>query len=214
MIPRSEFYTALSLALAAASAPQGKESPLEGCATPGLSDMILFDCWPGDRLKIVGTNGRRIAVTTLHLPGAGLHGKYIMSVDKAAEALLTFCPDLSDSAAEAAGQPPRTVTVGFFGVDQLMLSCSGGEDAMMVDVVKRMYPEYNIMLQGGHEPTKDAVYDAHTFGWVLDHITPLAENGVAVHIRQHGPTTFRPQLGAQYRCIKEVVIALKPSHTW
>lgn len=201
MITRNELYISLSLAIAAASAPGTNEAPLTGNGKLDVDQNICLDFWPDGSLRIVGTNGRRLAVVFLKMPGLPNRGKFLIPIDKAAEMLLTFTPAPGDTA---------RVSLVPFGQDQLMVT--SGEDAMMIDGAQALYPEYHLMIENRPEDTtafKMAVYDMITLKWVQDHLAPVADGAVAVNIRAYGPTVFRPRLRA-FECITDVVMAIRP----
>lgn len=208
MLSRFEFHTALCLALAALSPPEPDEAPIVGEGKVGL-DNVCFDFWPGDSLRIVGTNGRRLVVVYATVPGLPKAGKFLMPIESVQEALCTFAPDPIP-----AGDRAR-VQFSLFGLESMIIT--SGEDAQMVTGSNHvMYPEYHIMLNdtpnNANPPpyARGAVFDMGTLAWVLKHAPLVGHVALAAQLRGYGVSTFRPKLREEFQAIHDVVFAIKP----
>lgn len=203
MISRHEFHIALTTALAALTAPEPHPSPMPGNGA-ARADVVCFDFWPGESLRVVGTNGTRLVVVYCHVPGLPHAGKFLMSRADAVEALRVFAPPAAEGLPGVPAGPP--VTLQAFGLDCMLLT--SGEDALMVQCAHGvLYPEYHLMITGDTLPQKGAIFDVEALRWALD---LMGEGDLRMHIRAHGPTTFRPVLSGEFTSITDMVIAIKP----
>ena len=213
MLSRYEFCTALVAALAALSPPETGEPMLAAPGKPGL-DSVCFDFWPGESLRIVGTNGRRLVVVYAHVLGLPKAGKFLMPVESAREALQLFAPFATDGL-QGLPQSPR-VSLALFGLEQMIVT-SGG-DALMVPHARyegtttnvTLYPEYHLMLNGDTLPSKGAIFDPEALRWALDCAGYAQGGNVQLQVRAHGPTTVRPKLSADFESIHDIIFAIKP----
>lgn len=208
MLSRHEFHAALTLALAALSPPSPDEAPIVGTGKPGL-DNVCFDFWPGDSLRIVGTNGRRLVVVFATVPGLPKAGKFLMPLASTQEALQLFAPYATDG---LPGMPesPR-VSFVLFGLEQMIIT-SGDDVQMVVGAPGTLYPEYSIMMQdhSGTDLTKGAVFDMGTLAWVLEHAPIVGTEALAVSLRGYSVSTFRPKLREEFQAIRDVAFCIKP----
>lgn len=198
MIPRIEFYAALNLAFIVATAAEHDAAPpLVTPGKPGL-DCVCFDFWPDNTLRIVGTNGRRMAVTYLRIPGLPTRGKFHMPLARVAEVLFTFAP--------AIGNDP--VNVQMFGHEQMMLSSA--DAALVIDGAPTvLYPEYQMMLEDHLDGAKGGVFDMAAIDWAMNQVRPFSDGAVRIHIKAHGATTFRPRLRAGLTAISDMIVAIR-----
>ena len=207
MLSRYEFCTALVAALAALSPLETGEPMLAAPGKPGL-DSVCFDFWPGESLRIVGTNGRRLVVVYAHVPGLPKAGKFLMPVESAREALRVFTY-----------APPKglqRVQFSLFGLEQMIIT--SGDDALMVPHARyegtptnvTLSPEYHLMLNGDTLPSKGAIFDPEALRWALDCAGYARGGNVQLQVRAHGPTTVRPKLSADFESIHDIIFAVKP----
>lgn len=200
MIPRIEFFTALNLAIQAATASAPDSIPrIAPKDKPGL-ECVCFDFWPGDSMRVVGTNGRYLAATYLRVNGLPTRGHVYVPLNQAQEALTTFSPAL--------GADP--VDVALFGLEQMIVT-SGASAVMLDSVPNPMYPDYHTLLADRNAtPSLNAAMDGESYAWMLREALALSGGMVYIGVREYGLCTVRPRLRPGMQCIHNVILGAKP----